>query len=102
MVGDRFAKFVNEAAATRLSNKQIHTNATQYTRLYTLQEAINEVFNPKSPFYWRRGAEFVAKNSTELPKGTKIESYEQEEAYFKKLMARKDLIRWINSPLKKV
>lgn len=98
-VGKRFTALVNDAAATNLPVDEVYERATEYTRLYTFDEAREEVFNPDHEFYWRNGAEFVFANADEKPADANIDDYEIEEVWWNKLLERDDLIEWIESPL---
>ena len=92
---------INREAAAHYSVTQVRYITTHLESYDTLQQAAAGEFNPKSALYYLRAAKYYSNPSagSTIPSGAKVTTYIVEEAYFRRLLADKALVNWINSAL---
>ena len=66
----------------------------------TYQKEKAETYNASSPLFWGRSAEYYVKQSKELPAGADYRRNNPLEEWFGKFLARKDLVTWVDKPLR--
>jgi ABC-type nitrate/sulfonate/bicarbonate transport system substrate-binding protein len=101
-VAPELTKLVNEASAGSLPVSQVKFLMQRFSLFHTPAQAQQRAYNPRSPFYWLNQANFIVKqNVKSLPAGYNVRTWEVEDVWFNKFLARKDLVRWVKSPLTK-
>lgn len=99
-VAPMWVKATNERAAASFT---VDDFKNTYKLLYfpTVEQAKETIFNVQSDAYWKNSVSFYEKqNADQLTKGFQPEVNALEERLFKKLLADKALMEWIESPLK--
>jgi ABC-type nitrate/sulfonate/bicarbonate transport system substrate-binding protein len=66
----------------------------------TYQKEKAETYNPASPLYWGQSAQYYVRQSKELPAGADYKRNNPLEEWFAKFLARKDLLGWVDNPLR--
>jgi ABC-type nitrate/sulfonate/bicarbonate transport system substrate-binding protein len=73
---------------------------TKFLEFRTYQGDKDTTYNPKSELYWAKSAEYYVKVPTEgLPKDADYLRQNPLDQWFAKLLARQDLLEWIDKPL---
>jgi ABC-type nitrate/sulfonate/bicarbonate transport system substrate-binding protein len=67
-------------------------------RSYEKEQA--ETYNPASALYWGQSAQYYVRQSKELPAGADYKRNNPLEEWFAKFLARKDLLTWVDKPLR--
>jgi len=65
----------------------------------TYQQDAETCYNPDSDLYWEQSAKYYVERSTELPKDADYLMQNPLNEWFKKFMAREDLLKWVDAPL---
>jgi ABC-type nitrate/sulfonate/bicarbonate transport system substrate-binding protein len=95
-----WTKAINDAAAASFTPDEVKTTVGLMV-FPTVEESQRSVFDPKSDVYWRKSVDFYAALSKDqLPADYQPNQYDAEEALFNDLLKKKDLMDWVNSPLK--
>jgi ABC-type nitrate/sulfonate/bicarbonate transport system substrate-binding protein len=93
-------KAINEAAAANFSPEDVAASL-KLLDFRTIEEAQKTQYNPNSPIYWKRAVDFYATlNSKDLPDHYDPTTFVIAEAVFNEFLQHKDLVDWVNSPLK--
>ncbi len=71
----------------------------QFLDFRTYQQDAETCYNPDSPLYWEQSAKYYVERSTELPKDADYLMQNPLNEWFKKFMAREDLLKWVDAPL---
>jgi ABC-type nitrate/sulfonate/bicarbonate transport system substrate-binding protein len=110
----RFNRYVNEQPERVLGIVQASINAHSgvgitldnlkftfdtFLEFRTYQDEQKETYNPESPLYWGRSAEYYVKQSKDLPPGADYRRNNPLEEWFNKFLQRKDLLKWVDKPL---
>lgn len=110
----RFNRYVNEQPERVLGIVQASINAHSgvgvtldnlkfvfdtFLEFRTYQDEQKETYNPESPLYWGKSAEYYVKQSKDLPPGADYRRNNPLEEWFNKFLQRKDLLEWVDKPL---
>ena len=63
------------------------------------QDEKRDTYDPNSPLYWKKSADYFLERSAEMPAGAKSTDKNPVEVWFNKFLDRKDLLDWVDSPL---
>jgi ABC-type nitrate/sulfonate/bicarbonate transport system substrate-binding protein len=90
---------MNSHSGAGVTDEELKTVFNTFEAFRTYQQDKEETFNDKSPTYWGTSAEYYSKQSSDLPKGADYKRNNPVEEWFSKLLARPDLLEWIDKPL---
>lgn len=90
---------LNKRAATKFDEDTFKLQATKLIHFHTYPEAQETVFNPQSDLYWKLGVDHYAELSkADLPEDFDVDTVFVDEEYFKRFLASKDLVKYVDSP----
>jgi len=72
----------------------------KFLEFRTYKQDAETTYNPNSPLFWENSAKYYVAKSTELPKGADYALKNPLNAWYKKFIAKKDLLAWVDTPLK--
>ncbi len=72
----------------------------KFLEFRTYKQDGETTYNPSSPLFWENSAKYYVAKSTELPKGADYALKNPLNDWYKKFTARKDLVAWVDKPLK--
>ncbi len=72
----------------------------KFLEFRTYKQDGETTYNPSSPLFWENSAKYYVAKSTELPKDADYALKNPLNNWYKKFMARKDLLAWVDKPLK--
>jgi ABC-type nitrate/sulfonate/bicarbonate transport system substrate-binding protein len=72
----------------------------KFLEFRTYKQDGETTYNPSSPLFWENSAKYYVAKSTELPKGADYAMKNPLNDWYKKFTARKDLLAWVDKPLK--
>jgi len=72
----------------------------KFLEFRTYKQDADTTYNPNSPLFWENSAKYYVAKSTELPKGADYALKNPLNAWYKKFIAKKDLLAWVDTPLK--
>lgn len=65
----------------------------------TYQQDGETTYNPASPLFWETSAKYYVAKSAELPEGADFARNNPLNDWYKKFIAREDLLAWVDRPL---
>jgi ABC-type nitrate/sulfonate/bicarbonate transport system substrate-binding protein len=66
----------------------------------TYQQDAETTYNPDSPLFWETSAKYYVAKSKQLPQGADYQLQNPLNEWFEKFLKRKDLLEWVDKPLK--
>jgi ABC-type nitrate/sulfonate/bicarbonate transport system substrate-binding protein len=94
------AKAMNEHSGVATDVEELKFIFRTFLEFRTYQKELVDTYNPQSPLYWKNSGDYFVKRSSELPANADVVARNPLEAWQKKFMARKDLLKWVDKPLK--
>jgi ABC-type nitrate/sulfonate/bicarbonate transport system substrate-binding protein len=93
-------KAINESAAASFTPDEVKASLTMLD-FRTIEEAQKTQYDPNSDIYWKKAVDFYSTlNKEHLPDNFDPRVYDTAEALFNDFLKHKDLVDWVNSPLK--
>jgi ABC-type nitrate/sulfonate/bicarbonate transport system substrate-binding protein len=71
----------------------------KFLEFRTYKQDGETTYNPTSPLFWENSAKYYVAKSTELPKGADYALKNPLNAWYKKFIAKKNLVEWVDKPL---
>ncbi len=95
-----WASNINSRAAASFTSDDI-MKMSKFLEYPSIEQAKAEVFNDKSDLGWRKAMSFYGPQNTDrLPSDFTTGKYQREQEFFEAFLARRDLVSWVNAPLK--
>ncbi len=91
---------MNSHSGAGISLEELNFIFNTFLEFRTYKKERAETYTPSSPFYWGRSAEYYVRQSKELPAGADYKRNNPLEEWFNKFLARKDLLDWVDKPLR--
>ena len=95
-----WASNINQRAAASFTPDDI-VKMSGFLEYPSIEQARTQAFNDKSDVSWRKAMSYYGPQNTDrLPADFNTGKYQLEQEYFEEFVARKDLVSWVNAPLK--
>jgi ABC-type nitrate/sulfonate/bicarbonate transport system substrate-binding protein len=93
-------KAMNDHSGVATDIKSLKFIFDKFLEFRTYKQDADTTYNPNSPLFWENSAMYYVAKSTELPKGADYALKNPLNAWYKKFIAKKDLLAWVDAPLK--
>lgn len=93
-------KAMNEHSGVATDVTSLKFIFDKFLEFRTYKQDGETTYNSASPLFWENSAKYYVAKSTELPKDADYALKNPLNEWYKKFMARKDLLAWVDKPLK--
>lgn len=93
------ARAMNEHSGVATSEEDLGFIFDTFLAFRSYQDDATTTYDPESDLYWGRSADYYVTQSTDLPEGADHQLQNPLDEWFQKLLARQDLLDWIDAPL---
>lgn len=93
------ARAMNEHSGVATSEEDLGFIFDTFLAFRSYQDDATTTYDPESDLYWGRSADYYVTQSTDLPEGADHRLQNPLDEWFQKLLARQDLLDWIDAPL---
>ncbi len=93
-------KAMNEHSGVATDVTSLKFIFDKFLEFRTYKQDGETTYSPSSPLFWENSAKYYVAKSTELPKDADYALKNPLNDWYKKFMARKDLLAWVDKPLK--
>lgn len=93
------ARAMNEHSGVATSEEDLGFIFDTFLAFRSYQDDATTTYDPASDLYWGKSADYYVTQSSDLPEGADYRLQNPLDEWFQKLLARQDLLDWIDAPL---